>query len=127
MAGHEARVFDQVGRPDRPRAEAQMRDRHGTRFLRVVDEVALHVEVGLVADDLDRVLVGADRTVRTEPEENGADHVVLLDVEFGVVLERAMRDVVDDADGEATAWLVRGQLVEYCLDHRRENSLLDRP
>ena len=41
-------------------------------FFEVVDEVALGVVVGLFADDLDRVLVGADGAIRTEAEEDAA-------------------------------------------------------
>ena len=123
MTGYKARVFDQVGRPDRSRTEAQMRDRHGPRFLRVVDEVALHVEVRLFADDLDRILVGADRAVRTQPEEDRAYDVVRLDVEFGVVLQRAMRDIVDDPDGKTTARPFRLELIEHRLDHGRRELL----
>ena len=52
----------------------------GARLLGVVDEVALHVKVGLVADDLDRVLVGADRAVGAEPVEDRRRHVGRLDV-----------------------------------------------
>ena len=81
MAGHEARLLDEVRRADRARAEAQVRHRDGARLLRVVDEVALRVGVRLLADDLDRVLVRADRAVRAEPEEHGALHVRRLDVE----------------------------------------------
>ena len=56
VAADEARLRDEVGRLDRLRAEAQVRDRLRARLLRVVDEVALRVQV-LLAEDLDRVLV----------------------------------------------------------------------
>ena len=44
VAGHEVGVVDQVGRVDRPRAEAEVRDGDRARLLGVVDEVALGVE-----------------------------------------------------------------------------------
>ena len=43
MAGDEVGLADQVGRADRPRAEAQVRDGDRAGLLRVVDEVALGV------------------------------------------------------------------------------------
>jgi hypothetical protein len=57
-------------------------DRAG--LLRVVHEVALGEVVGLLADDLDGVLVGADRAVGTETEEEAAEDVVAGDVEVVV-------------------------------------------
>ena len=42
-----------------------MRDRDCPRFLGVIDEVALGVEIGLFTDNLDAVLVGTDSTVTT--------------------------------------------------------------
>ena len=45
VAGDERRLRDQVRRADRPRPEAQVRDRHRAGLLRVVDEVALRAVV----------------------------------------------------------------------------------
>ena len=84
VAGDEAGAADEVRRADRPRPEAQVRDRDGARLLRVVDEVALREAVGLLAEDLDRVLVGADRAVGAEAVEDRARDVGRLDVEVGV-------------------------------------------
>ena len=44
VAADEARLLHEVGRPDRLRPEAQVRDRLRARLLRVVDEVALRVQ-----------------------------------------------------------------------------------
>src|SRR5262249_59332457 len=72
MAADEARLRDEIGGPDRLRPEAQVRDRLRAGLLGVVDEVALRVQTLLVAEDLDRVLVRADRAVGAEPEEDRA-------------------------------------------------------
>jgi len=58
--------------------------------------------VGLLADDLDRVLVRADRAVGAEPEEDRAGALLGIDVEARIDVQRPMRDVVDDADREMT-------------------------
>jgi hypothetical protein len=65
MTGHEARRRDQARRVDRLRTEAQVRDRLGTRFVRVVHEVSLRVEPRILRDDLDAVLVRTDGSVGT--------------------------------------------------------------
>ena len=72
MARDEPGLRDQIGRPDRTGARAQVGDRRRARLLGVVDEVALRVAVGLLADDLDRVLVGAHRAVGAEAVEHRA-------------------------------------------------------
>ena len=46
-----------------------------TRFLRVVDEVPLGVQPFFGPQDLDRVLVRADRAVRAQPKEDRPDRV----------------------------------------------------
>ena len=93
----------EVGRADGSRTEAQVR--HGDRagLLRVVDEVALPEAVGVLGQDLDRVLVRPHRAVGAEPVEHGADLVGGLDVEVVRDGQRGPRDVVDDADGEMAA------------------------
>ena len=59
VAGHEVGLVDIVGGPDGLIAEAQVADGDAAGLLGVVLEVGLHVLVGVVADDLDGVLVGA--------------------------------------------------------------------
>jgi len=75
--------------------------------------------VGLFADDLDRVLVGADRAVRAEPEENRARARLGVDVEVRIERKRAVGHVVRDADREVVARALGAQLGEDGRDHRR--------
>ena len=96
----EAGLLHQVGRADRLRSEPQVRYGLRARLLRVVDEVPLRVQVPLGAEDLDRVLVRADRAVRTEAEEDRADGAGRLDVQGPVIWQAQAGHVVDDADRE---------------------------
>ena len=118
MAGHEVGFGDQIARPDRLRPETQVRNRHRARLLRVVDEVALSVVVGVFADDLDRVLVRAHGAIRAEAVEHGSHHVVGLDGKIGIVIEAGMAHVVMNADGEVVFRFRRRQVVVDGLDHR---------
>ncbi len=72
MAGDDVGLVwaDLIGRADRARAETQVRDSYRSGLLRVVDEVALRVVIGLLANDLDRILVRADRAVGTQTPED---------------------------------------------------------
>ena len=128
VAGDEVGVLDQVGRADRLRPEAEVRDRDRAGLLGVVDEVALGVEPGVLADDLHRRLVRADRAVAAEAEEHGGDLARgRLAPERAVDREAEAGDVVDDADREVRLRPWRGQLVVDGLDHRRRQLLGRQP
>ena len=53
MTADEVGRLHQIRRANRVRSEAQVRDRLRAGFLGVVDEIALGVKLGIVADDLD--------------------------------------------------------------------------
>ena len=56
-------------------AEAQVADGHAAGLLGVVLEVGLNIFIGVVADDLDGVLVRADGAVAAETPELAGDGV----------------------------------------------------
>ena len=68
MARDEVRLVDEVGGLYRHVAEAQVRDCKTARLFGVVEEVALRVFVGVVADNLNRVFVCADRAVAAQSQ-----------------------------------------------------------
>jgi hypothetical protein len=112
-------VADQIGALDRIGAEAQMADGHGTGFLGVVLEIALTVVGRLLGDDLDRVLIGRDGTVRAESvEDAGRDPLQRVGLEVGIPGQTGVADIVEDADGKGILGLIFGQFVEDRLDHR---------
>ena len=63
MASDKVRLVHKVAGANRFRTEPQVRDGHRTGFLRVIHEVALRIVRSVFADDLDRILVRAYRTV----------------------------------------------------------------
>ena len=67
MAGDEVGAVDQVRALDGRLAEAEVRNGDAARLFRVVEEVSLRVHVGVVADDLDGIFVGAHGAVRARP------------------------------------------------------------
>jgi len=115
--GDEFRIADEVGRADRLRAEAQVRDGQAARLLGVVHKVSLREERGVLADDLDRVLVGAHGTVAAKPVEEGARHAGEGQVEGGVVREGETGHVVADAHGEGLPQFVGGEHFKHGLHH----------
>ncbi len=115
----EARRLDEIGRTNGFRAEAQMGDRVGTGFLGVVYEITLRMPARLGCQDLGRILVCSDCSVRTEAIEQGTHRVGGLNIEIAIDGQAGIRDVIGDADGEAVLRILLLQLVEHGLCHGR--------
>src|ERR1017187_4089867 len=128
VAGDEVRFGHQITGVDGLRSEAQVRNRHRAGFFRVVNKVSLPVIVGVLADDLDGVLVSAHRAVRAETIEQSADHAVRLGRERGIIVEAGVADVVLNANREvifrlALLQVVLLQIIKDGLHHRRSEFL----
>ena len=101
MAGHEIRLIDVVRGADGLVAEAQVADGDAARLLRIVLEVRLDILIGVVADNLGAVLVGAHGAVAAKAPELALLRALRSRVGRGLLLQREIGDVVCDADGEA--------------------------
>ena len=124
VAGHEVGLVDIIGAADGRVAEAQVADGHAAGLLGVVLEVGLHVLVGVVADDLDGVLVGAHGAVAAEAPELALDGARGRRVGARRVLgKRQVGHVVHDAHGELAR---RGVLLQLLVhgEHRRGRGVL---
>ena len=124
MAGDEVGLVDVIRALDGLVTEAQMADGDAAGLLGVVLEVGLHILVGMVADDLDRVLVCADSAVAAQTPELALDGAFCGGVRAVLVLfEREVRHVVHDADGELMLRLVLLQFVVNSEDGSRRRIL----
>ena len=118
VAGDEVSLRDKVSAGYWVLAEAEVGGGKTARLLGVVHEVALSVVVGVVADDLNGVLVGADRTVGTKAVEHGAVGVgVLLSLPGRIVGETRSHNVVVDADREVILRLFGFEVVKDAFAH----------
>ena len=70
------------------------------RFFGIVEEIRLYVFVGVIADNFDGILVGADRTVGAESVEFTGSGARGRRIEFFREIEGRVRDVLVNADGE---------------------------
>ncbi len=119
VTGDKVGVIDQVGSGDRLFPEAQVRSGDGTGLLGIIDKVGLGEVFGGLTDDLDGVLVGANRTVGTEAVEHrlvGAVHGI---AERGIILQAAIGDVFLDADDKMILRFGFFEIVEDRLGHGR--------
>ena len=69
VAGYEVRFVDEVSGLDGVLTESQVRYGQTAGFFGVIGEVALCIQVRIVADDLNGALVGTDGTVGTQTPE----------------------------------------------------------
>ncbi len=117
-------IFYEITGSNGARAETQMGDGHCSRFLRIIDEVALHELVGLFTDDLQRILVGTYRTIRTQPVEQALDDTLHVGIARTVVpLQAGMGNIVVYADGELILRLFCRKIGEHCPNHPRRKFL----
>ena len=63
MAGNKVCLVNQIGRSDRVVSETKVGNRDTAGLLGIIEEIALRVFIRIIADDLDGVFVGANRTV----------------------------------------------------------------
>ena len=80
--------------------ETQVRASETTRLLGVVREVCLAVFIGVVADNLYRVLVGTYSTVSTQAVELGFEHAFATQSDFLFLRQRSEGYIINDTDGE---------------------------
>ncbi len=81
--------------------ETQVGNGDAAGLFGVILEVCLDILIGMVADDLDGVLVRADGAVAAETPELAGNRALGSSIGSGFLLEGVAGDVVDDADGEA--------------------------
>ena len=117
VAGDEIRRVDEVGGLNGRLAESQVRDGDAARLLGVVEEISLRVHIGVVADDLDGVLVRAYRAVRAEAVEFAADGPLGRGVILLGEIQRSMRQIVVDTDGEVIFRLFLLEVLVDGVDH----------
>ena len=101
----------QIGRVNRPFADAQVGNRQPARFFGVIDKVALRVPRRRVTNDLDIVLGRRDAAIAAKPIEER--------FQFGVRWQSVFRqrqgevsNIIINADGEARLRLLGTQLIE---------------
>ncbi|CAN3974044.1 1-deoxy-D-xylulose-5-phosphate synthase, partial [Dysosmobacter welbionis] len=116
VAGHEVGLVDVVGRLDGGVAEAQVADGDAAGLLGVVLEVRLDILVGMVADDLDGVLVGAHGAVAAQAPELALNRTGGSHAGSGLLLQAQVGHIVHDADGELALHGILLQLVIHGED-----------
>ncbi len=122
MTCYEVSRFDIIGRTNRAVAETQMGFRNAAGFLRIIFEISLNVLVRIIADNLDRVLVGTNCTIGTEAPELAADDSVRLDI-HRYERNRQIGYIIIDADGEMLFRIITHEMNKYRFDMGRRNVL----
>ena len=112
MNGHKVGRTNQVGSGQRAVAKAQVRAGVAARLLRVVVEISLAIFIGVVANNLDAVLVSTYSTVGTQAVEFSLERTLGQDAYLGQHGQRLERNIIDNTDGELVL-LLAGQIVVH--------------
>ena len=120
MAGDKVSLAHQICRQNGMLAKAQVRLGDAAGFLGIVFKVSLDIHIRVVADNLDGVLVGANRTVRTKAPELTADGPFRVDRDR-YVGQGMVSNVVDDAQREVVLRLERVHIGEDGVDRCRRH------
>ena len=123
MAGHEVCILHQIGGEDGLIAEAQMAAGNAKGLLGVILKISLGIHIGVVANDLDGVLIGANSTVASKAPELTVHHLLMAQRQGWADRQRAVSHVVLNAHGEAVEGLLCQQMVEHGLDLGRSGVL----
>ena len=117
VTGHEVSRIDQIRGLYRYLTETQVGYGQTARLLGVVGEVALSVHIGVVADDLDGVLVSANGTVGAQAVEHARDGAFRRGDDLLAQGQGGAGNVVLDTHGEVVLGRVLIQVVVHSLDH----------
>ena len=120
---HEVGSIYKIGRTDRSVTETQVRASEAARLLRVVGEVSLTVFVGVLTDDLHRVLVGTDCTVGTQAVEFSLIGRLVAESLFRKKGKRGEIEIIHDTHSEVILGLRECEVVKYRDDHGRSGIL----
>ena len=122
VAGYKVSHGDIVSGVDRLVPEAQVALGYTAGLLGVILKVCLRILVGIVADDLDGVLVRTDSSVRSETPELAGDNALAGCNDVFTHGERGVCDVIIDADCEMVL-LFAEHVVKHSLDMGRDGIL----
>ena len=108
--------MDQVGRIDRPVAEAQMRNGNAAGFFRVIGKVGLRVERRFIADNFDRAFIGPHGAVRAHaPKFTGGDAGMRDRQRLLARGQRSKGHIIDNPEGKPVH---RQRFIEVIKDRR---------
>ena len=117
-ASDEVRRVDKVRRLNGGFAETKVRNGDTARLFGVVEEITLSVHIGVIADNFDRVLVRADRTVGAETVELTTDRAFGSGVILLGEVKRSVSNVVVNTDGEVVLGFCGFEVLINGVNHR---------
>ena len=100
VAGDEVGIIDEIRHLDRRIAKAQMRYGDAAGFLGIISKISLSIHIGVIADDLDGTLIGADCTVGTEAPELAGFQAFAACRDAFDARQGFIGNIVDDAQSE---------------------------
>ena len=112
-AGDKVCFIQQIRGTNLTLAETQMRNGQTAGFLRIVEEIALCILIGVITDDLNGLFVCADRAVGTESPELATGRAFLADMQDFRLIQGKIRHIIFNGDSEVVLRLIFFEVAEY--------------
>ena len=108
--------INQVRSHNRSMTETQVGNSYAAGFFTVIGEVALSVHIGVVTDDFDSALVGANSTVTAQAPEFAALGACRSYINTCYARQRGIGYIISDADSKVVFRFCTCQIIEYSYD-----------
>ena len=99
MARHKVGILNEIGGTDGFFSKTEMGPGYSARFFTVVFKICLHIQTGMIADNLYGVLVCSHSSIGTESPEFAADRSVRHGVNLFPVVHGQMCNIIPDTNG----------------------------
>ena len=119
MAGNIVCLVQKIGRFNRGFTESQVRHGDAAGLFGVVVKVCLCIQIGIIADNLDGVLICADGTVGTKAPELTAGCTGRSRIDSLAERQRQVGNIIADTDGKFFFRLCSVQVFKYRNQLRR--------
>ena len=113
---HKVSSINQVRSLNRSLAKAQVGYSNTTGLFGIIEEVALCIHIGMVADNLNGVLVSANGAVGAQTPEFAGGGAFRNNLQVTASREGSIGNVVYDANGKVVFGFSRCQISKYCFD-----------
>ena len=113
MTSHEIGRIHQICRANRRIAETQVRTGETSRLFRIVGEIGLTIFIGIVTDNLYRVLVSTYRTIGSQTIKFSLEDTFATQCQFFFRRKRRESDIIDNTDSKVVLRLRQRQVFIY--------------
>ena len=123
MYRYKVSSINQIRSLNRSLAKTQVGYGDATGLLGIIEEVALGIHIGVVADNLNGVLVSANCTIGTQTPELAGSGAFGNNLKVSTSRQGSISNIIYDANGKVVLRFSSCQIGKYCFDITRQGIL----